>query len=478
MSRPIRQLIRAALVVILAAGAVLALPAVRAAAQTAGSRYVSPTGVDSGTCSSAAHACLTVAYAIQQGGTTIRMAAGVYDQQLTLRAGVTLAGASESATIIEPESLVANDTDPDTSNPVAAIVDIGGATNLVELKNLTVSGAAAVGSISSCNDEVDGVFANASHLELSHVAVTGLTLPTMKSPCATGNGVVVATPIVQSASTMDSVTVSDFSNDGIVCEDAGTGCSIDVATVTCSGATASVPQIGILMWGDSGAVAHATVSQCTYAPGGAGDNGAGIEVRNAGLVNVTFAHVSYCDTGIELLETSVIPTLPDGQQSEQIWGLVYDHVTYSTDVPGYTLGNPLGADYGDGIALDGTQIANTEVIDDTMNYDPRNGLALYAAFTTLVEMDDANYDGNGFYIGPSPYYNVSGVATGNSVTTDSASHDVNDGVLVDAGAVSNFVEADRFANAGIWDAQDLGTSTGYDANTCTGPHRSTPSNFC
>lgn len=157
---------------------------------------------------------------------------------------------------------------------------------------------------------------------------------------------------------------------------------------------------------------------------------------------------------------------------------MYDHASDSTDVPGYALSNPLGAEYGDGIALDGTLVPNTEVIDDTMAYDSRNGLAMYASFTSLVEMDHANYDGNGYYIGPSPYYNPFGVATGNSVTTTAAAHATNDGVLVDAGAVSNYVAADHFSDAGVWDAQDLGTSTGFAGNTCTGPHRSTPSKFC
>jgi hypothetical protein len=66
-------------------------------------RYVAPSGVDSGACASAAAPCRTIQYAHNQAasGDVIRIAAGVYGENVTLSKSITLHGASAASTIID-----------------------------------------------------------------------------------------------------------------------------------------------------------------------------------------------------------------------------------------------------------------------------------------------------------------------------------------------------------------------------------------
>ena len=69
-----------------------------------GTRYVATTGTDSGTCTSTALPCLTIAYAVSQAvsGDTISIAAGAYPEQVTVGTKVlTFIGAGAGSTLVD-----------------------------------------------------------------------------------------------------------------------------------------------------------------------------------------------------------------------------------------------------------------------------------------------------------------------------------------------------------------------------------------
>ena len=69
-----------------------------------GTRYVATTGADSGTCTSSALPCLTIAYAVSQAvsGDTISIAAGAYPEQVTVGTKVlTFIGAGAGSTLVD-----------------------------------------------------------------------------------------------------------------------------------------------------------------------------------------------------------------------------------------------------------------------------------------------------------------------------------------------------------------------------------------
>ena len=92
---------RLALTVLMLVALLLAVfGAVPVWAQT--NRYVDPTGADAGDCSNPATPCLTITYAIGQAvaGDTINVAAGIYQEDLTINKELTLQGAGRTTTTI------------------------------------------------------------------------------------------------------------------------------------------------------------------------------------------------------------------------------------------------------------------------------------------------------------------------------------------------------------------------------------------
>ena len=123
-------------------------------AMAATTRYVSTSGVDSGTCASPTSPCRTITYALGQSasGDTISIAAGTYDEDLLIGNSVTLNGAGEGSTTIDGGGLFST-------------VQIISGSATVAISNLTITGGSA--------QYGGGINTNAPTLTLTRVAVTG-----------------------------------------------------------------------------------------------------------------------------------------------------------------------------------------------------------------------------------------------------------------------------------------------------------------
>jgi hypothetical protein len=148
----------ATLLGVMGVGLVAGPAAVAGASSGGGALYVSTTGANTTTCRLSQHPCKTITYAISQAavGSLIKVAAGTYAEQVYVNGAglnnITIKGAAEGTTIVEPSTVPATDTDSDSSTPQAAIVDVNGATG-VTVKDLTVNGAAASDSITGCSPD-------------------------------------------------------------------------------------------------------------------------------------------------------------------------------------------------------------------------------------------------------------------------------------------------------------------------------------
>ena len=117
-------------IVVAAVSALAVFSSVPSASATAnhGTRFVAPTGTDTGRCIAAAHPCLTINYAVSQAGAgdTIRVAAGNYPEIVTVDKPLTFLGANvgrRAGVTMQhraPESVVQGFRSPGSPYPTAA----------------------------------------------------------------------------------------------------------------------------------------------------------------------------------------------------------------------------------------------------------------------------------------------------------------------------------------------------------------------
>jgi hypothetical protein len=137
-------------------------------------RYVAPTGSDTGDCSVSATPCLTIGYAVGQAqdGDTISIAAGTYAEHLDIEKNLTLVGAGASTTAI----------DGSTSGTVVTI-GISNTATVVTLSGVTVQhGNAATNS-------GGGGIVNAGSLTLASSAVVSNTSTSTSYGYGSGGGI-------------------------------------------------------------------------------------------------------------------------------------------------------------------------------------------------------------------------------------------------------------------------------------------------
>ncbi len=221
-------------------------------------------------------------------GAVICIGAGTWPEQLTIQtSGITLLGAGNGSTIIEPAAPLAYDTyDYDasggaTSVPAAAIVLVEGSSatpttgvSNVVLENLQVNGAAGATTFSSCSDGYFGVDYQASSGNLTGVSVVDVAMPTDLYGCQTGTGLGVyvydgvfnfpAAHAPDVVGIFDS-TVSQYQKNGITCDDTGVRCAIFGTTVTGIGGTTLTAQNGVqIAYGASVALGYSSVTGDHY----------------------------------------------------------------------------------------------------------------------------------------------------------------------------------------------------------------------
>jgi hypothetical protein len=183
--------------------------------------YVAHGGTNTGNnCSNSANPCQTISWALQKQAAenvtgTIHVAPGTYVEQVTAttaNSNVTIKGAGEGSTIIEPPvSGLLSDTDTDSSQPQYYVVDVQPGTTAFNIEKLTVNGLNASSFLNTdgygCGQDYVGIYYHASSGILKKVQVTGADLPAALFGCQGGQGIYVNSTPTDSAN----VTMSKLS---------------------------------------------------------------------------------------------------------------------------------------------------------------------------------------------------------------------------------------------------------------------------
>ena len=167
--------------------------------------YVATSGTNTGNnCSLSTNPCQTITWALQKQAAenvpgTIHVATGTYVEQITATTAndnVTIKGAGEGNTIIEPPSSgLASDSDTDSSQPQFYVVDVQPGTSGFNIQKLTVNGLNASafldGDGDGCGQDFVGIYYHESSGHLKKVQVTGIDMPADLFGCQGGQAIYV-----------------------------------------------------------------------------------------------------------------------------------------------------------------------------------------------------------------------------------------------------------------------------------------------
>ena len=450
----------------------------RAATRTAASRtapavtptlYVNAnTGVDSGSCRLSAHPCLTISYAILQAPSSanIDVAAGTYAEQIVDSASknLSIVGAGESMTTIEPSTVPVSDTDTDSSQPQYAIVDAQPGST-VNLSGLTIDGSGASTQFTDCTNDYVGVYYHDANGTMSSVIVQNVVLPPDEFGCQDGLAIYAAADTSDTTRvTMSSVQVLNYDKNGITCDDLGTTCTISGSTVTGGGCISTTAQNGIQ-----------------------GYDAASVSLTSDNVSENCYSGPSYVSTGILFYDdaSSTATTVTADSDDVGIYD-IYDgtgppasalSITH-TAASHATFANELG---GVGIAVDSAKSGTIE--NDVTNADQGDGIALYGVAHMVVSTNKAKTDYNGIYIG-GPGSAV-GSSTHNTVSSNKVSGESIDGIYADTDTSANTFHSNTGKNDLDYSYQDFttgsktaGTANTWTTNVCVPAGDSSPEGLC
>jgi hypothetical protein len=244
--------------------ACLALPAVA----SANTLFVSPNTPSPPFTSCAHPAYSSIQAAVNAPGTTIRVCAGTYAEQIQIERPVTIV--SEGATVALPANTVNATTPCDKINeensglPNQDAISICGP-NKVVIKNLTIDATwpgEPVGAGVSCAYHLFGIVASGgATLEMSGSTVKGARPQTING-CQYGGGIQIGSywdPPATAKLVSDSV--SEYQKNGITVEGSGTNATISKASVTGAGPIAAIAQNGIgVEYGAKATISSSTVT--------------------------------------------------------------------------------------------------------------------------------------------------------------------------------------------------------------------------
>jgi len=194
---------------------------------------------------------------------TIRVCAGVYDEQLHITKSLTII--AEPDVVIRPSAAAVNGTSLSSGNAFASIIFVENAENVI-LRGFTVDGVSSAPI--ACAPRFLGVtYQNASG-EMEDLDIQNIRLANRLNGCQSGTGV-----LVQSGNRLSSnVTIkrnrlSTYQKNGITADGTGTYVSILKNRVTGLGPTPGAAQNGIQIgFGSTGKVEHNTISENQWSP--------------------------------------------------------------------------------------------------------------------------------------------------------------------------------------------------------------------
>jgi hypothetical protein len=450
--------------------------------------YVATSGTDTdNSCTASINPCRTIDFALTQAasGATIKVQAGTYNEQVQITKPVTIMGAGASQTVIEPTSVPSTDTDTDSTEPQAYIVDVTHTTG-VNLKDIGVNGSAASSSIGACAPDYVGVYYHDASGSMTNDAVTGIELTPAADffGCQSGLGVYAATDsgsVTPTVLSMSSDNVNSYQKNGITCDDPGTVCNIKNTTVTGAGSNPTIAQNGIQIWAASAGVTANVITGNSY-EGGPGSNATGMLLLNPYTLSVKNNQVTHNDTDIWLLQDSpgyvICGNLSSSCTNPAAAGTTFAITgNHASDAINYE-NNPIGSEYGDGIDVDSVT-AHMTISGNVVENDPGNGIALFGTTGVLAQRNTVRSDDNGFYLGAGT---VGVSANANTLRKNTVSASSNVGILLDIQTGGNIVVHNSSQLNSVLDAQDnssgagtAGTGNNWEADNCT---TSAPSGLC
>jgi hypothetical protein len=203
-------------------------------------------------------------------GDTVSVAAGTYNEQVTVTtSNLTITG-SGAATVIQPLSVVANTTSLSTGAAIAAIILVDGA-SAVTVEQLTVDGSPA-GAGLSCTPAFMGIFYRAASGVVSDTHVTNIFTPS-NPDCQGSIGIFAQSgnggPNLNASVVIDGNTVDNYGKNGITGNNPGTFVTVTNnfisgrGPVGLGGAAQNGVQIG---FGAHGKVTNNVISGNDYTP--------------------------------------------------------------------------------------------------------------------------------------------------------------------------------------------------------------------
>ncbi len=170
-----------------------------------------------------------------------------------------------------------------------------------------------------------------------------------------------------------------YNKNGITCDDAYTNCTITNSTVQGEGPTNSIAQNGIQFFAaGSATMSGNTVSDDSYAGGGAGNSASGVLILNAGTVTVENNTVSDSDVNIYAGEVAAYGLEANSTGSWDIESNTVSGATATGDSAGQS-------GYGEGIQLDSTnQVGSVLLEGNTITTSTQAGLLFTGASNAVV----------------------------------------------------------------------------------------------
>jgi len=194
-------------------------------------------------------------------GETIRVCAGVYQEQLTIAKSITLAG--DNGAVLMPTAMTANATSASTSDQIAAAIVVKNTTNVI-VSGLYIDGSG--NGITICAPRLIGILVQDASATIRDNAVRHFRLPAAPG-CQSGNGIEVETITGSSVVTLSRNSVDDYQKNGITANETGTTATITQNFVSGIGPTTGAAQNGIQVgFGAAGIVESNTVSNNIWSP--------------------------------------------------------------------------------------------------------------------------------------------------------------------------------------------------------------------
>lgn len=290
---------------------IFAIPAASAfAATTVHVDKTAAGAADGAGCGTGANApCLTIAGGIANAtdGDTVQVAAGTYNEQVTITKGITLDGAGIGQTFINPPS------HPLSQCPAASgqqpVVCVNTASGSVTVEGFTINPSANLNGAQDDGNDILGVYVLDTNATISDNDVEHARMqPRAALGGDQGGGAIRATndDATDRTVVISGNTVNDYQKGGIVVRGAGLGFTISDNTVT-EGPADDIAANGIEAFGaGSGTISGNSVSgnECNDTADGCGSDplndtqSGGILLLNDGTVTVSNNTISGNDVGI------------------------------------------------------------------------------------------------------------------------------------------------------------------------------------